>query len=127
MDYAVGVGNGMLLHILDLDLRNLGPNEGNPSISNKDINMIDAMGCKLLYSVGRVSGDGGIDLDEEKRGAFSLGQIGESFGCWMIGVAIGGDDRVVWFGEVELEEAPANASVGAGDQHDSWCHNVLES
>lgn len=46
----------MFLHILDLDLRNLGPNVRNPGISNNDVKMIDAVGCKLLHSIGRVSG-----------------------------------------------------------------------
>ena len=94
-DDAVGVGDGMLLHIFDLDLGNLGPNVRYPSIGNNDVQMIDAMRCELLHSVGRVSGDRGIDLDEEKGGAFSLGQVGESFGCCVVGVAVGGNDCVV--------------------------------
>ena len=35
----------------------------------------------------------------------------------MVGVAVGGDDCAIWFGEIKLEYALANASVGAGDQH----------
>ena len=33
----------------------------------------------------------------------------------MIGFAVCSNDCVIWFGEVKLEEALANASVGAGD------------
>ena len=32
----------------------------------------------------------------------------------MIGVAVGSNDCVMWFGQVKLEEALTNASVGAG-------------
>ena len=112
---AVGIRNDMLLHILDFDLGNLRPNLGDPSIGNDDVKVIDAMGCKLLHGVGRVSGDGSIDLDDEEGGAFGLGQVDERFGCCMIGVTVGSNDCVVWFGQVELEEALANASIGAGD------------
>ena len=63
----------MLLHILDLDLGNLRVDIGDRSISNDDVKVINAIGCKLLYSVDSVRGDGGIDLDDEQRGAFSLG------------------------------------------------------
>lgn len=45
----------------------------------------------------------------------------------MVGVAVGGNDCVIWFGEVELEEALANAPVGAGDQYDGWCLDLLKS
>ena len=45
----------------------------------------------------------------------------------MVGVAVGGDDCVVWFGEIELEYALANASVCAGDQPKGWSHRVLDS
>ena len=63
----------MLLHILDFDLGNLGIDIGDPSISDDDVKVINAIRCKLLYSVDSVSGDGGVDLDDEQRGAFSLG------------------------------------------------------
>ena len=116
----------MLLHILDLDLGNLRIDVGDPSISNDDVKLVDAMGCELLHSVDRVSRDGGVDLDDEQRGAFSLGQVGECFGCWMIGVAVGSNDCVIGFGEVELEEALANTSVGTCDQNDPWSHDALK-
>ena len=63
----------MLLYILDLDLGNLRIDIGNPSISNDDVQVIDAMRSKLLYRVDRVSGDGGVDLDDKQRSAFSFG------------------------------------------------------
>ena len=63
----------MLLHILDLDLGNLRINIGDTSISNDDVKVINAMGRKLLYSVNGVSGDSGVVLNDEQRGAFSFG------------------------------------------------------
>ena len=44
----------------------------------------------------------------------------------MVRVAVGSDDCVVRFGEIKLEYALPNASVGAGDQHNGWCHRLLE-
>ncbi len=117
----------MLLHIFDLDLGYLGVDVRNAGISYNDVKMVDAVGYELLHSLGRIGRDGGVDLDGEKRGAFRLRQVSESFRCCMIGVAVGGNDRVVRFGEIELEETLANASIGAGDQHDDWCHDELGS
>ena len=105
----------MFLHILDLDFGHLGPDLGNRGICNDDVKVVDAMGCKLLHGVGRVSGDGSIDLDDDEGGAFSLGQVNERFGCCMIGVTVGSNDCVVWFGQVKLEEALANTSICASD------------
>ena len=92
---AVDVGNEMILHILDLDVGNLGPNVVNGGVGDDDIEMIDAVGCKLLYSVGGVGGDGGVDLDDEKRSAVRLGRIDECFGSGVVGVAVGGNYCVV--------------------------------
>ena len=52
---TVGIGNGMLLYILDLDLglRHYRPDIDNPSASNNDIKMIDVLRCKLLYHIVR--------------------------------------------------------------------------
>ena len=76
----------MLLHILYSDSRNLRPDIGDPSIGIDDVKVVDAMGCKLLHSVGRVSGDSGVDLDDEERGVFRRGQVCECFGCCMTGI-----------------------------------------
>ena len=44
----------------------------------------------------------------------------------MTGVAVGGDDCVVRFGEIELKKALADASVGASDKHSRWSHAVYQ-
>lgn len=62
----------MLLHILDLDLGDLGPDVRNSSVGDNNVKMVDTEGREVLHGVGRVSGDGGIDLDDVKGGAFSL-------------------------------------------------------
>ena len=126
-DEAVHVGDGMLLQVLDLDLGNLGPSIRDPGVCDYDVEMVDAVRGEPLHSVGGDRGDRGIDLDDEKGGACGLGQVGKSSGRGVTGVAVGGDDRVGWFGKVELEEALADSSVGAGDQHDGRCHGVLGS
>ena len=115
----------MFLHILNLDLGHLGPNLGDASIRNNNVQMVNALRFKLLYGVSGVSGDRGIDLDKEKRGAFGRGQMGESFGGGVIGVAIGGDNNMIWLSEIELQETSADASVGAGDQDRCRWHNVV--
>ena len=43
----------------------------------------------------------------------------------MQGITVRGDDGVVGFGEVEGEQAGANATVGAGDEDGCWCHLCL--
>ena len=117
----------MRLHILDLDVGDFGPDLGNAGIRNDYVKMLDTMACKLFNGIGGVGGDGGVNLDEEKRGTFGLGQVEERFGCWMVGVALSTNDRVVRFGEVELEKTLTKASVGAGNQHDLWYHDVFGS
>jgi hypothetical protein len=43
----------------------------------------------------------------------------------MLGIAVGCDDEVVCFGQVELKEFFTYTSVCAGDQNDGGCHCVF--
>lgn len=115
----------MLLHVLRLDLPDLGPAKSDAGVGDENINMVDAvLGRERLDCVARVGRNGGVNLDDKKRGPFCLGQLQENLGSFVVGVAIRGDDGVVGFGKIQFKEALANTSAGAGDKNNSTCHNV---
>lgn len=117
-DQAMDIGFGVLLQILHPELRNLWPGVSNPCVGDNDVYVVNALGSKLLHGVGRVGGDGGIDFEEENRSALRLWQVRQSLGCSVARVTVCGDDCVVWFGEIELKEASAETSAGAGNEND---------
>ena len=60
---------------------------------------------KRLDRPERVCFDRSVGFDDDEAASWSCWQVGKSFGCGMLGVAIGGDDNVIRFSKIELKES----------------------
>ena len=84
--------------------------------------MVDALLLELLDGLEGVRLDRGVGLDDDELAIRARGEVGEGLRRGVRRIAVGGDDDVVRLDEVQLQQALAQAAVGAADEDNGWRH-----
>ena len=103
----------MCLQICDFKVLDQGVRVRDAGIGNHEVEVVDALLLELLDGLEGVRLDGCVGLDDDQLTIRARGNVGEGLRRDVLGIAIGGDDNVVRLREEQLQQALAQAAIGA--------------